>query len=38
MTTMTTEAKLWDARFIKMLKKIAPGTALRDGLENILRA
>ena len=38
MTTTTTEAKLWDARFIKMLKKLAPGTALRDGLENILRA
>ena len=38
MTTTTTEAKLWDARFIKMLKKLAPGTALREGLENILRA
>lgn len=38
MTTTTTEAKLWDVRFIKMLKKLAPGTALREGLENILRA
>ena len=38
MTTTTTEHKLWDARFIKMLKKLAPGTALREGLENILRA
>lgn len=31
-------AKLWDARFVKMMKKLAPGTALREGLENILRA
>ena len=38
MMTTATEAKLWDAGFIKMLKKIAPGTALREGLENILRA
>lgn len=38
MTTRTTEAKLWDARFVRMLKKLAPGTALREGLENILRA
>ncbi|MBP2667208.1 MAG: disA 1 [Firmicutes bacterium] len=39
MTTMKApEAKLWDARFVKMLKKMAPGTALREGLENILRA
>ena len=34
----TTDPKLWDTRFVKMLKKLAPGTALRDGLENILRA
>lgn len=33
-----TDGKLWDARFVKMLKKLAPGTSLRDGLENILRA
>ena len=32
------EPKLWDTRFVKMLKKLVPGTALRDGLENILRA
>ena len=38
MTTTATEHKLWDSRFIKMLKKLAPGTALREGLENILRA
>ncbi len=38
MTTTTKEHKLWDTRFIKMLKKLAPGTALREGLENILRA
>ena len=38
MTTTAKEPKLWDARFIKMLKKLAPGTPLREGLENILRA
>lgn len=38
MTTITKEPKLWDSRFIKMLKKLAPGTPLREGLENILRA
>ncbi len=38
MTLKTQEAKLWDDRFVKMLKKLAPGTALREGLENILRA
>lgn len=32
------EPKLWDTRFVRMMKKLAPGTALRDGLENILRA
>lgn len=30
--------KLWDAKFIKTLKKLVPGTPLREGLENILRA
>lgn len=32
------DEKLWDARFVKMMRKLAPGTALREGLENILRA
>lgn len=32
------EEKLWDARFIKTIRTVAPGTPLRDGLENILRA
>ena len=30
--------RLWDARFIKTLKTLAPGTTIRDGLENVLRA
>ncbi len=30
--------RLWDARFIKTIKTLAPGTTLRDGLENVLRA
>lgn len=30
--------KLWDAKFIKTIKKLVPGTPLREGLENILRA
>ncbi|WP_425059774.1 DNA integrity scanning protein DisA [Sporomusa carbonis] len=30
--------RLWDARFVKTMKTLAPGTPLRDGLENILRA
>ena len=38
MTRTVTEPKLWDDRFVKMLRKMAPGTALREGLENILRA
>lgn len=32
------EEQLWDARFIKTLKYLAPGTMLREGLENVLRA
>ncbi|MEN6414651.1 MAG: DNA integrity scanning diadenylate cyclase DisA [Veillonellales bacterium] len=32
------EERLWDARFIKTLQSVAPGTPLREGLENILRA
>ena len=38
MTNRTVQERLWDPRFIKMMKKLAPGTALREGLENILRA
>lgn len=34
----TREERLWDARFIKTLQSVAPGTPLREGLENILRA
>lgn len=30
--------RLWDARFIKTIKTLAPGTTLREGLENVLRA
>ncbi|SDF48593.1 DNA integrity scanning diadenylate cyclase DisA [Sporomusa acidovorans] len=30
--------RLWDARFVKTIKTLAPGTTLRDGLENVLRA
>ena len=32
------EDKLWDGKFIKTIKKLVPGTPLREGLENILRA
>ena len=32
------ENKLWDAKFNKTSKKLVPGTPLREGLENILRA
>ena len=32
------EEKLWDDRFVKTIKSLAPGTALREGLENVLRA
>ncbi len=32
------EEKLWDARFVKTIKQVAPGTPFREGLENILRA
>lgn len=34
----TREEKLWDERFINTIKSVAPGTLLREGLENILRA
>lgn len=36
--TKIREEKLWDDRFIRTIKSLAPGTALRDGLENVLRA
>ena len=36
--TKVREEQLWDARFIKTLKSLAPGTTFREGLENILRA
>jgi diadenylate cyclase len=32
------EDQLWDPRFIKTIKYLAPGTMLREGLENVLRA
>ena len=32
------DERVWDARFIKTIKTLAPGTPLREGLENILRA
>jgi len=32
------EDKFWDTKFIKTIKKLVPGTPLREGLENILRA
>lgn len=38
MTRKREEEQLWDARFIKTIKNLAPGTALREGLENVLRA
>lgn len=38
MSTKIREERLWDARFVRMMKKLAPGTALRDGLDNVLRA
>lgn len=37
MTNKLVHERLWDPRFVKMMKKLAPGTALREGLENILR-
>lgn len=32
------EERLWDGKFIDTIKKLVPGTPLREGLENILRA
>jgi len=37
MTTVKTQERLWDAKFINIIKSLAPGTPLREGLENILR-
>ncbi|MDF2635639.1 MAG: integrity scanning protein disA [Pelosinus sp.] len=36
--TKKRQDKLWDAKFVKTIKKLVPGTPLREGLENILRA
>ncbi len=36
--TKNREDTLWDSKFIKTIKKLVPGTQLREGLENILRA
>lgn len=36
--TKAREEKLWDERFIKAIKSLSPGTALREGLEHVLRA
>jgi len=30
--------RLWDERFVRAMETIAPGTPLREGLENVLRA
>lgn len=30
--------RLWDKRFVDIMQSLAPGTPLRDGLDNILRA
>lgn len=36
--TKNREDKFWDTKFIETIKKLVPGTPLREGLENILRA
>jgi diadenylate cyclase len=36
--TKVREDELWDTRFIKTIRSLAPGTMLREGLENVLRA
>lgn len=38
MTKLPHERLLWDTKFIKTIKSLAPGTLLREGLENVLRA
>lgn len=36
--TMIRVERLWDTKFISIIKSLAPGMPLREGLENILRA
>ncbi|MBP2655062.1 MAG: integrity scanning protein disA [Firmicutes bacterium] len=36
--TKNRDEQLWDVRFVNTIKCLAPGTMLRDGLENVLRA
>ena len=36
--TKNREVKFWDTKFIETIKKLVPGTPLREGLENILMA
>ncbi|MDR3589442.1 MAG: DNA integrity scanning diadenylate cyclase DisA [Negativicutes bacterium] len=36
--TKSREDQIWDPRFIKTIRSLAPGTAFREGLENVLRA
>ncbi len=36
--TKIRDERFWDGRFIKTIKTLAPGTMLREGLENVLRA
>jgi len=36
--TKSREEQLWDPRFIKTIRSLAPGTSFREGLENVLRA
>ncbi|EAX46669.1 protein of unknown function DUF147 [Thermosinus carboxydivorans Nor1] len=32
------QERIWDGRFIRAIRTLAPGTPLREGLENVLRA
>lgn len=36
--TKKREGQLWDSSFVKTITSLAPGTQLREGLENVLRA
>lgn len=36
--TKARDDQLWDARFIRTIRSLAPGTLFRQGLENVLRA
>ncbi|MEG6587025.1 DNA integrity scanning diadenylate cyclase DisA [Dendrosporobacter sp. 1207_IL3150] len=38
MTMNKAQERLWDSKFINIIKSLAPGMPLREGLENILRA